>query len=632
MAAPPSSRPEDRTDRLRNGDGISPSVSYNARVIPAFLLALQASPILLNVDATEIDRGVVRVDETIPTSGGKRGFYFPKFIPGEHRASGPINYLVALHFFAGGKEIEWNRDPVDLYRFVVDVPRGASTLEARFAMLSEFRQPGQVGRGNGIAEGMDNATPNLARVKWNRLLLYPEGRSTDRILVQPKLTPPVGWSVASALQPGSVSVTELVDSPAMVGRYYKAYDLGSIGGAPVGMDVMAEEDGPQNIPEAQVARVKELVRQQGLLFGGRHFRRYRFLITLSDAGAGEGLEHHECSEDGTGLRAGVNGTWGELLAHEMTHSWNGKYRRPEGLATPDFDKPMDGSGLWVYEGLTQYLGYVQAARSGFGTPERWRGTWTGLVRNFDEEPGRAWRPVVDTARSVGLLRGAGGPWAAERRGTEYYTEGALVWLEADCVIREGTGGKKSLDDFCRLFHGGTTDAPRVVPYGTAEIVRDLNRVYAYDWARFLHERIDLVRPGTPDEALARAGYRLAAVVPSAEEPTAPPRGGRGGFGGTNLKALGMTIGRDGTVSALAIDGPALKAGLAPGTTIAKMDGQPFDAAALAKKVATPGPGTVALETSRGPVTLAYVGAPAAFRLEPIPGKPDLLDAIAKPLP
>lgn len=608
-------------------------LSYNARVLPAFLLATQASAIVLNVDASEVNRGVTRVDEFLPVSPGKKGFYFPKFIPGEHRPSGPINSMVSLHFFVAGREVEWNRDPIDLFRFVVDVPAGASTLEVKFAMLSEFRQPGQVGRGNGIAEGLDNATPNLARIKWNRLLLYPEGRPTERIMVQPKLTPPVGWSVATALQPGPVSVTELVDSPAIVGRYYKAYDLGTIDGAPVGMDLMAEEDGPQNIPDAQVARVKELVRQQGLLFGGRHFRRYRFLITLSDLGAGEGLEHHECSEDGTGLRAGVNGTWGELLAHEMTHSWNGKYRRPEGLATPDFDKPMDGSGLWVYEGLTQYLGYVQAARSGFSTLERWKGTWTGLARNFVNEPGRSWRPVVDTARSVALLRGAGGAWSSERRGTEYYTEGALVWLEADCIIREGTGGKKSLDDFCRIFHGGTTNAPQVVPYGTAEIVRDLKRVYPYDWANFLHERIDLVHLNTPQEALERAGYRLTSEAPSGDGPEGPPRGGRGGFGGTSLPALGMTVSREGSISSVTVDGPALKAGLGANVTIAKVDGKPFDLAALAAKASQPGPGSVVLGFASGPdISLSYNGVPNYNRLEPIPGKHDWLSEIAKPLP
>ena len=313
--------------------------------------------------------------------------------------------------------------------------------------------------------------------------------------------------------------------------------------------------------------MKELVRQQGLLFGGRHFRKYRFLITLSDQGAGEGLEHSESSEDGTGLRAGVNGTWGELLAHEMTHSWNGKFRRPEGLATPDFHKPMDGGGLWVYEGLTQYLGYVQAARSGFTSPERWRGIWANLARGFDNEPGRAWRPVIDTARSVGLLRGAGGPWAADRRGTEYYTEGALVWMEADCIIREGTGGKKSLDDFVKIFYGGITDAPEVRPYGTAEIVKDLKEVYAYDWAKYLHDRIDRVHLDTPDEALARAGFRLVLGAPVARpEGEAPPAGrpGRGGFGGTNLPALGLAVGRDGVVSSLAVDGPAPEGGPRPG--------------------------------------------------------------------
>ena len=335
---------------------------------------------------------------------------------------------------------------------------------------------------------------------------------------------------------------------------------------------------------------------------------------------------------GVDCAPGVNGTWGELLAHEMTHSWNGKYRRPAGLATPDFDAPMDGSGLWVYEGLTQYLGYVQAARSGFTSPERWRQTWAGLVRNFDSGPGRAWRPVVDTARSVGLLRGAGGPWSAERRGTEYYTEGALVWLEADCIIREGTGGKKSLDDFVKIFHGGTTDAPKVVPYGTDEIVRDLAKVCPYDWAKFLHERIDLVHLGTPDEALERAGYRLTLVAPpTGEAGDGPPRVGRRGPGGTNLAALGMAVGTDGVVSSVTINGPALKAGLAPGTTIKGLDGKAFDASALAAKVAQTGPSTITLDTSRGTVKIDYVGGPSSPRLEAIPGRTDYLSAIAKPL-
>ena len=607
-------------------------VNHNAWVIPAFLLALADAPIRLSVDATRVDRGVIRVEETIPSSGGRRAFYFPKSIPGEHRPSGPINNLLGLHFYADGREIEWERDPAEPYRFVVDSPRGASSLTVRFAMTSEFRAPVAPGgpapaRGSGgIAEGLDNATPNLARIKWNRLFLYPEGRPTDRIMVEPKLTPPEGWSVATALEPGVVSATELVDSPAIVGRYYRSYPVGAIEGARVTLDVMAEEDGFQNVPESSLAGVRELVRQQGLLFGGRHFRKYRFLVTLSDAGAGAGLEHHESSEDGTSLRAGVNGTWGGLLAHEMTHSWNGKYRRPAGLATPDFHRPMDGSGLWVYEGLTQYLGYVQAARAGFTTRARLRATFAGLAGGFVNEPGRAWRPVVDTARSVALLRNTGGAWAGERRGTEYYTEGALVWLEADCLIREGTGGKRSLDDFVRRFFGGTTGAPQVRPYGTAEIVRDLRDLRAvcpYDWARFLRERIDLVHLSTPTEALERAGFRLVpGAAPDAEERRAA----------ASLPMLGMTVGAGGAVTAVALDGPALEAGLRAGLVLARLDGRPFETADLVAKATAPGPGTVTLETTRGQaVTLAFTGGPLGFHLEPIAGKTDWLGEIAKPL-
>lgn len=598
------------------------------------MLALAGSPILLNVDATEVDRGVIRVQETLPTSSGKRAFYFPKFIPGEHRASGPINYLFDLHFYANGKELEWNRDGAELFKFIVDVPSGVDNIEAKFAMTSEFRQPVQPGqtapaRGTTIPEGLDNVTPNLARIKWNRLLLYPAGSPTDKIMIQPKLTPPAGWSVATALEPGAVSVTELVDSPAVVGKYFKSYEVGNIAGAPIYLDVMSEEAGFQNVPESSLAGVKELVRQQGLLFGGRHFRKYHFLVTLSNAGAGEGLEHHESSEDGTGLQSGVSGSWGELFAHEMTHSWNGKFRRPEGLATPDFHKPMDGSGLWVYEGLTQYLGYVQAARAGLMTPERFRSTWSGLASNFSTQAGRSWRPVVDTGRSVGLLRNSGGSWNNERRGTDYYTEGALVWLEADCIIREGTKGKKSLNDFIKIFYGGVTDKPFVKPYGTGEIVKDLKKVYPYDWASYLHERIDLVHLNTPAEALEKAGYKL---LPGSAGGGGGFRGGRGGFGGTSLPMLGLTVSSTGGVSGVALDGPALKAGLRLGLTIAKVDGKPFDSAALTTTATTPGPGSVSLELSNGQtIVVPFTGGPLGFHIEPIEGKPDMLAAIAKSL-
>ena len=585
-------------------------------MIPVFLPLLQGAPLLLDVDATAVDRGVLRVVETLPARPGKRGFLFPKYIPGEHRASGPINGMLALHFYANGEEIAWNRDPVELFRFVVDVPQGATTVQARFAIVSEPSS------GRDSSGSSDNTTPNLARLKWNRVLLYPDGMPTDRIPVLPKVTLPKGWGMASALAPGAVSVTELVDSPAILGRYYRAYDLGRIAGAPVGMDVMAEEDGYQNVPEAALAKVREMVRQQGLLFGGRHFRKYRFLVTLSDAGAGAGLEHHESSEDGTGLKGAVNDTWGELLAHEMTHSWNGKYRRPAGLATPDFHTPMDGSGLWVYEGLTQYLGYVQAARSGMDTLDEWRDTWAGLVRNYTTQPGRAWRPVVDTARSVGLVRGVGGPWSGERRGTDYYTEGALVWLEADCIIREGTGGRKSLDDFVRRFYGGVSDSPEVRPYETEDVVASLETVYPYDWAAFLQDRIDRVHLSTPTEALERAGFRLAYS-------DAVSRGRRGS---TNLPMLGMTLSANGAVGGLTLDGPALAAGIGPGMSLTKLDGEAFRLTDLAEKVSKPGKGTVTFETSRGTtVTVPYEGGPFTPRLEAIPGKPNLLDAIAKPL-
>lgn len=585
-------------------------------VLPAILLAVQGpEPIELSVDLGKVSQNVIAVQETIPSAPGRRAFYFPKFIPGEHRASGPINGMVDLHFYADARkaqEIPWQRDPVDLFKLWADVPKGASKVYVSFKSLTE---------------PSDATTPNLARIKWNRLLLYPEAKTTDAIPIRAAV---VGdWPMASALQRDRpVSVTELIDSPAIVGRYAKSYDLGEIRGAKVAMDVMAEEDGYQILPDASLAKAKELVRQAGLLFGGRHFRQYRFLVTLSDAGAGAGLEHHESSEDGSGLKAASEDSfgWGELLAHEFAHSWNGKYRRPAGLATPDFHTPMDGEGLWVYEGLTQYLGYVLATRSGFVTPDEWRDNWASVARSYEIQGGRSWRPVVDTARSVGLVRGVSGVWAKERRGTDYYAESALVWLEADCLIRLSTKGQRSLDDFLRLFHGGTTDAPVVKPYTTVDVVKALNEVLPYDWAAFLRDRIDRVHPGTPEEALEHAGYRLKfsdAVSRGSRRPS-------------YLAMLGMTVGKDGAVTELSPDGAAFVAGIGPGAKIKSLDGKPFDLDALTARVSKPGKGSLSLVIERTgkerTLDVAFEGGPYVPHLEPIPGRPDLLRDIARPLP
>lgn len=586
-------------------------------MLPTVLLAFQSSkPIRLNVDLRSAFQGIIRVSETIPTKSGKRAFYFPKFIPGEHRASGPINGMVDLHFFSGSSEIRWQRDPVELFKFWVDVPKNAEAIRAEFAYLSDTNE---------------TATPNVARIKWNRLLLYPEGKTTDALTIQVIVARNTGLATAltsvsrGAYEP--VSVTELIDSPGILGRYLKYYELDEISGAKVGMCVMAEEQGYEQLPEVSLAKVKELVRQAGLLFGGRHFRKYDFLVTLSDAGAGAGLEHHESSEDGSGLKAASDlFGWGGLLAHEFAHSWNGKYRRPAGLTTPNFHQPMDGEGLWVYEGLTQYLGYVLEMRSGFATTEQWRDNWASVARSYQLQGGRSWRPVVDTARSVGLVRGVAGVWGQERRGTDYYRESSLVWLEADCLIRRGSKGTKSLDDFLRLFHGGVTDAPVVKPYRTADVIKALNTVYPYDWAAFLRDRIDRVHPDTPANSLEAAGFRLVLTDAPSTVGAARP---------AFLPMLGVTVGVDGVISELALNGSAVIAGIAPGSKVTAMDGAAFGLPALVAKLSQPGSAKIVLEVERAgkrkSLEISYAGGPFVPHLEPISGQPSLLDSIARPL-
>jgi len=511
-------------------------------------------------------------------------------------------------------------------------------IQAKFAMTSEFRQPVQPGqtppaRGTTIPEGLDNVTPNLARIKWNRLLLYPEGRSTDAILIEPKLKLPAGWRSSSALEPGPVSVTELVDSPAIVGRYFKSYEVGNIAGAPVFLDVMAEEDGYQNVPESSLKGVRELVRQQGLLFGGRHFRKYRFLVTLSNLGAGEGLEHHESSEDGTGLMSGQTGSWGELLAHEMTHSWDGKFRRPADLWTPNFNVPMRGSLLWVYEGQTQYWGFVLSGRSGLLTKQEALDALAATAATYAYRVGREWRSVEDTTNDPIIAARRPQPWLSFQRSEDYYSEGQLVWLDADTLIREKSGGKRSLDDFAKGFFGIENGSWVPVTYTFDDVVAALNKVEPYDWAKFLNERINQVAPKPPLDGLARGGWKLV----YAETPTEYFKSAEARRKSTDLTySIGLVLGREADITGVQWDGPAFKAGLTIGGKILAVNGIAYDADRLKEVIteAKKGRDPIILLVKKGDhftsVAIDYHGGLRYPRLERIEGAPDLLSAIYAP--
>ncbi|MFL6374050.1 MAG: M61 family peptidase [Pyrinomonadaceae bacterium] len=506
-------------------------------------------------------------------------------------------------------------------------PKGCDSLDITFDDVEDF--------------GTTHSA-NLARIKWNRLVLYQRGVNQNKITVTASLKPPAGWQYATALpvesenggiaQFGAVDLETFIDSPASIGKFFKKVPL-TDSGTLHEMDIAADtEDALQYSPE-MLTGWKNLVRQAHLAYNGQHYNSYRFLLTLSDVGGSEGLEHHQSSEDGTRLDALKGGEpsldLGDLLGHEYTHSWNGKYRRPAGLATPDFEKPQEGELLWVYEGLTEYMGYVLPTRAGLWTPEIFRETIASDAALMANQGGRNWRPVVDTARAVQFTYGEPRGWRNIRRGVDYYYEGDLVWLEVDTLIRKQTGGKKSLDDFLHDFHGGQT-GPHVVPYTFNDVVAALNRVTPYDWATFLRQRIYEVKPDAPTGGITNGGWRLE----YSSTPNIRLAGQEQIAGYRNyMYGMGMMVNNNGTIMDVQPDSPAFKAGLAPGMKVLGRSNQSFSNDALAQVITAAATSTlpISLQVDNagvvGNYNMDYHGGLRYPHLVRVDGQPDLITPI-----
>ncbi|MGI9034954.1 MAG: PDZ domain-containing protein, partial [Pyrinomonadaceae bacterium] len=560
------------------------------------------SSIGLSVDATDAPREVLHVKETMTVNAGKFTLFYPKWIPGEHSPTGPLNDMVNLFITANGKTLAWQRDDVEMFEFHLTIPAGVRQIEIAFDDVSQPRT---------------TMSANLARIKWNRLLLYPEGAKSDNVQVTAALKMPDGWKYATALPVTSetanavdfkpVTLTYFVDSPAVIGKFFKRVPLETVGGAPHEIDIFADSAEALEYKPETLAGWNNLVRQANLAFGAHHYNSYRFLLTLSNFGGDEGLEHHESSEDGVGedvlsAEAGLY-ELGDLLGHEYTHSWNGKYRRPIGLATGDYETPMKGELLWVYEGLTQYLGHVFPSRSGLWTAQNFYDTIASDAASLDYQTGRRWRPIVDTARAVQFTYSSPRAWLNERRRVEYYDEGALIWMEADVLIRQKSGGKLSLDDFMKKFHGGQNTAPKVVPYDFEEVVRTLNEVMPYDWRGFLISRIYDIQKNAPVGGITNGGWQLVYN----DTPNPVSRGGSFAY------SLGLYVGANGVIADINPDLAAYKAGLAPAMQITKVNGAPFSIDALLAAVAATkdAAGTITLEANNagviGTYTINYQG-------------------------
>jgi predicted metalloprotease with PDZ domain len=598
----------------------------------------------LRVDATDAPRRLFHVRMTIPAQPGPMTLLYPEWIPGEHMPSGPIANLVGLKIQAGGQPVAWRRDSVNMYAFHLDVPAGASSLDAAF----DFISPPEEG---GYSSG-SSATSELAVLNWNQLLLYPQGAQPDSLPYQATLRLPSSWRYGTALpiaresggeiefQPATL--TTLIDSPLLAGAHFRTVELGTDRGAPHYLHLAGDSDRAVEISSDLADAYKNLVAETGALFGSRHYRAYHFLFTLSDHVAHFGLEHHESSDDRLGERTlvdpGPRKLSGTLLPHEFVHSWNGKYRRPMGLtsggADGGYDTPMKGDLLWVYEGLTNYLGEILAPRSGLLTPEDFRESLAIDAAALDTKFGRTWRPLEDTAVAAQILYEAGSDYADYRRSVDYYPEGTLIWLDVDVTIRQLSKGARSLDDFCRAFEGGPGGAPAMKTYDFADVVAVLNSVQPYDWANFLNSRLHSTEPHAPLGGIEHSGWKLVYDAERSEFLKAEEAEQKT----LNLTySLGLKVKEDGTVVDIAYGGPAQKAGIAPAVAIVAVNNRQFTPTVLREAVeaaaSAPKPLELLIKTGEYYEThrIDYHGGERYPHLVRDPAVPDLLSEILKPL-
>src|SRR5882762_8004249 len=549
--------------------------------VPIFA-AGPAPHITIALDATEAPRKIFHARMTIPVTGGALTLYYPKWIPGEHGPTGPIQDLAGLKFTANGQILKWRRDLLDGWTIHVEAPTGAASVDASLDFLSPAGA-------EGLYTGGRSATDKMSVISWNTMLLYPAGWTSDELTYEATLRLPAGWKFGTPLpvasQSGSeikfksASLTTLVDSPVITGQYMRVVPLAQ---NPLReMDIAADSAGALDAPQEILDHYKNLVDQAEKLFGAHHYREYHFVYSLSDHVAHFGLEHHESNDSRVDERGMVKPSkrllFAGLLPHEYVHSWNGKYRRPADLTTPDYEKPMQTDLLWVYEGLTSYLGDVLTARSGLRTPEEFRHDLAGVAADLDHLPGRTWRNLQDTADAAPQLYFTSRAWYSWRRGVDFYDEDTLNWLWVDVIIRRQTKGQKSLDDFCKLFHGAPGGPPALKTYTFDDVLQGLNQVTPYDWRGFWIERLTNHGPGAPLGGIEGSGWKLEYQ----ETPTDFYRSEeRDANRVLEVYTVGLRLRDDGGVIDTIEGMMAAKAGIGPGMKIVAVNGRRFSADVL----------------------------------------------------
>ncbi|HEY5805493.1 MAG TPA: peptidase M61 [Lysobacter sp.] len=570
------------------------SAALRLRALPLLVSLLLATPatraqtappldaaypgtLTLTVDATDLSHRVFRASQQIPVQPGPLTLLYPQWIPGNHSPSGPVNRVAGLKITGNGERIQWRRDPLDVYAFKLIVPEGVDTLEVSFDVLTPTA--GEQGR--------ITMTQDMLNLQWNQVALYPAGHYARQVRIAPALKLPAGWQAGTALEVAAkegdtlrykpVPFDTLLDSPVYAGRYFRQVDLDPGAKVPVRLNIVADDPKYLEAKPEQIEAHRKLVDQAYKLYGARHYDHYDFLFSLSDQMGGNGLEHQRSSENGVGpeyfTEWGKNAADRDLLPHEFTHSWNGKYRRPADLTTPNFNVPMSDTLLWVYEGQTQYWGYVLAARSGLWTPEQARDALALVASTYStDRPGFQWRNVQDTTLDPIINSRKPQPYRSWQMSEDYYSAGQLIWLAVDSKLRDLSAGKRSLDDFAKAFFGVNDGDWDVNTYDFDEVARTLNGVAAFDWATFLRERVDA--NAAPLDGLAASGWKLVYT----DTPSEYQKAVEGDRKSADFSAsLGMSVSsKDATVSGVRWDGPAFDAGIAPGATLLAVNGYAYE--------------------------------------------------------
>jgi predicted metalloprotease with PDZ domain len=591
--------------------------------------------IRLEVDATDTVQRIYRVKETIPVAqAGPMTLLMPQWLPGNHAARGQIEKLAGLTFTANGQPVKWVRDPLDVYAFRIDVPQGATEIVASFQFLSAT-QPNQ---------GRVVITPKMMNIQWEQVSLYPAGYYIRQIPVQATVTYPAGWQAATALRGTKTGDTvayetidyeALQDSPVFAGRYFKPVDLGHN----VTLNIVADDADELSYKPEQIAKHKKLVDEAGALFGTYHFNHYDFLLAITDEMGGIGLEHHRSSENQ--VEPGYFKDWDSgkalldrnLLPHEFTHSWDGKFRRPDLLWTPDFRTPMQDNLLWVYEGQTQFWGYVLGARSGMFTKQETLDAYANIAARLDTAVGRQWRALEDTTHDPIISARRPKGWTSWQRSEDYYNEGLMMWLEADAIISKATRGRKGLDDFAKAFFGIKPGDWGEVVYNRDDVIKTLNAIAPYDWAGFFHKYVDDTTGETPKGGFFMGGYKLVYTDEPNSFTKAAETAGKYVDQGSGV---GLIVKNDGDISSVIWDSAAFKAGLMVGAKIVAVNGNEFSpeawkaAITQAKDGKTPIQIILKQDKYYRTLSLAYSGGLRYPRLEKTGEGEGSLDRLLKP--